>query len=70
MSTPWHVKRTVIARHDGQRRWDYAYQFLLRWALGDGADSLATHSDQEEDTDERRRLRTRFDQPATPDADD
>jgi hypothetical protein len=29
----WQVTRSAIARTDGQRRWDYAYQFLLHWAM-------------------------------------
>ena len=27
---PWQMTRSGIARSDGERRWDYAYQFLLR----------------------------------------
>ena len=30
---PWQVTRSGIARSDGERRWDYAYQFLLQWAM-------------------------------------
>jgi uncharacterized protein (UPF0548 family) len=30
---PWQVTRRGIARSDGERRWDYAYQFLLHWAM-------------------------------------
>ena len=33
MKTPWQVRRTTVAQHDGERRWDYAYQFLLQWAM-------------------------------------
>src|SRR5438046_1534679 len=33
MHTGWHVHRTVRAQNDGPRRWDYAYQFLLQWAV-------------------------------------
>ena len=33
MEQGWTTHRTVISRSDGQRRWDYAYQFLLRWAM-------------------------------------
>ena len=29
----WQVSRSGIARSDGERRWDYAYQFLLQWAM-------------------------------------
>jgi len=30
---PWQLTRSGIARSDGERRWDYAYQFLLHWAM-------------------------------------
>ena len=33
MKSEWRVSRSTIARPDGQRRWDYAYQFLVRWAM-------------------------------------
>ena len=33
MKTPWQVRRITVAQHDGERRWDYAYQFLLQWAM-------------------------------------
>ena len=29
MKTPWQVRRTTVAQYDGERWWDYAYQFLL-----------------------------------------
>jgi hypothetical protein len=70
MSTPWYVKRTIIARHDGQRRWDYVYQFLLQWALAREADSLSLGGSEQEDTADRRRLCPRVDQPSTPSTDD
>ena len=33
MKSKWSVSRSTLARPDGQRRWDYAYQFLVRWAI-------------------------------------
>ena len=33
MKTSWEVRRNVIARSDGERQWDYAYQLLLRWTM-------------------------------------
>lgn len=33
MKSKWSVSRSLVARPDGQRRWDYAYQFLVRWAM-------------------------------------
>jgi hypothetical protein len=32
MKHKWQIRRSTIARLDGQRRWDCAYQCLLRWA--------------------------------------
>jgi hypothetical protein len=32
MKRAWHILRTTVAHPDGQRRWDRAYQLLLRWA--------------------------------------
>ena len=40
MKTAWQVRRTTRAGTDGERRWDYAYQFLLQWAMADGAGVL------------------------------
>jgi len=37
MKTAWHVRRTTRVGTDGERRWDYAYQFLLQWAKANGA---------------------------------
>ena len=39
MKTSWHVRRSGGARDDGDRRWDYAYQFLLQWAMEHNQDS-------------------------------
>lgn len=70
MRTQWQVKRTLIPRHDGQRRWDYASQFLLQWAVGPEAAPCSVHPDQQEDSNERRRICARLDQSATTDPDD
>jgi len=32
MNRTWQVHRDTVAHPDGQRRWDRAYQLLLRWA--------------------------------------
>jgi len=37
MNRTWQVHRETVTHPDGQRRWDRAYQLLLRWA----ADALA-----------------------------
>ena len=33
MKKEWQVHRTVVECPDGQLRWDYTYQFLLRWMM-------------------------------------
>jgi hypothetical protein len=38
MNAHWRVRRVVSAQDAGQQRWDLAYQCLLRWMEGDGAD--------------------------------
>jgi hypothetical protein len=40
MKTAWQVRPTTRAGTDGERRWDYAYQFLLQWAMADAAGVL------------------------------
>ena len=32
MKRQWRLRREVTPVEDGQRRWDQAYQHLLRWA--------------------------------------
>jgi hypothetical protein len=31
MKRQWRIRRHLLATPDGQRRWDRAYQALLRW---------------------------------------
>jgi hypothetical protein len=31
MKTGWKIQRELVQRIEGQRRWDQAYQCLLRW---------------------------------------
>src|SRR5262245_35369044 len=57
MHTGWHVHRTVRAQHDGERRWDYAYQFLLQWAMEPDAGSRPAPSHHQEASHGRRSLR-------------
>src|SRR3970040_507439 len=33
MKRQWRIRRTLKPDPDGQRRWDRAYQHLLRWTL-------------------------------------
>lgn len=65
METPWQVRRTAVAQHDGERRWDYAYQFLLQWAMEDEAGQEPVPSQDQEDTHGSRSLRPCLNQPST-----
>ncbi len=33
MKPQWHVRREAVERPDAWRRWDQAYQAILRWSL-------------------------------------
>ncbi len=33
MKRQWHVRREAMERPDARRRWDQAYQSILRWSL-------------------------------------
>jgi hypothetical protein len=70
MKTAWQVRRTARASTDGERRWDYAYQFLLRWAMTAAAGSTpaAVHY-KKEAAHGNRAVCPSLDQPATPYAD-
>ena len=69
MKPVWKVRRTVAACDDGQRRWDYAYQFLLQWAMDSSADTYSAPTPQEEGN-ERGDLRPGLDPATTTGADD
>lgn len=68
MERKWKVQRSMIERPDGQRRWDCAYQCILRWAkeaVSEPDENLPLSTPQEEE-DECRRLRSCLDSaPAT-----
>jgi len=70
MKSSWQVSRSVVVRDDGQRRWDYAYQFLLRWAMENEAGTEPAPSHPQEDYHGSRPVCTRIDQPATTGSDD
>ena len=50
MNTPWQIRRRVIARSDGERRWDAAYQFLLQWAMDNHAGTCPVPSHLQEES--------------------
>ena len=37
MNREWDVHRIFSEQDDGQRRWDSAFQLLLRWAMADSS---------------------------------
>jgi hypothetical protein len=54
MKRKWQVHRSVVERSDGQRRWDRAYQLLLRWAMEpSGAPLPGGASSQENEHEDR-----------------
>jgi hypothetical protein len=50
METNWQLNRSFVEQLDGQRRWDYVYQYLLQWAMEQNADAqfVPAHSQEEE----------------------
>lgn len=43
----WSIRRQAIPTVDAQRRWDQAYQNLIRWSLGVPQDRLQEAQEQE-----------------------
>ena len=70
MKTPWQVHRTTVARHDGERRWDYAYQFLLQWAMEYTAGNSPAPSHHQEEPHGNRSVRPCLDDSSATAADD
>ena len=70
MKTPWEVRRTVVAQHDGERRWDDAYQFLLQWAMEDEAGTRPAPSHPQEDSHGSCSVRPCLNTPSTAASDD
>ena len=69
MKTPWQVRRTTVAQPDGARRWDYAYQFLLQWAMEPAAGFWPTPSHSQEEPHGSRSLCPCLDEPSATAAD-
>lgn len=69
MKAQRQVQRTLIERHDAERRWDYAFQFLLSWVREAGSDTSFSQ-DREETQNEGCPLRTGIDQSAAATAND
>jgi hypothetical protein len=70
MKSQWRVGRSVAGRSDGQRRWDYAYQSLLRWVMENSAGVAPAPSYLQEDRHGDCFVRSGLDQPPAADTDD
>jgi hypothetical protein len=70
MKTPWQVRRTTVAQHDGERRGDYASQFLLQWTMEHNAGQQPAPSHPQEETHGSRSLCPGLNEPSAPAADD
>jgi hypothetical protein len=62
MKKEWQVRHSVVECPDGQRRWDYTYQFLLRWMMEQNAEKQSLGLPSQENDHENRPLCTSIDQ--------
>ena len=72
MKQKWQVQRSMIERMDGQRRWDCAYQCLLRWAnqaVSVRSNDSLQFAQQEVESDESRHLCSGLNTASTENAD-
>lgn len=65
MDTNWQLSRSFVDTDDGQRRWDYVYQYLLQWAMEQRADSPSAPSHPQEEGHGNRHLRSGLDPTST-----
>ena len=63
----WKITRQLVTRPDAQRRWDQAYQSLLRWTNTPTQPTVA--EPRQEETDADRRVRPSLYPAASPSAD-
>lgn len=70
MKRQWEVSRTLVAQQDGQRRWDYVYQFLLSWMMEGTTGPEPASSHQQEEQNGSCTVCSRFDKSSTTSADD
>lgn len=70
MKPPWHVHRTLVAQHDGERRGDEASQCLLQWAVAHEAGKQSAPWHTPEDIHGSRAIRTGLNIPSTTAPDD
>jgi hypothetical protein len=64
MRQEWQVHRTVVEYSDGQRRWDYTYQFLLRWMMEQTTEQQPKGLPSQEHDHEDQPLCPRIDPPS------
>lgn len=70
MKRQWEVSRTLVAQDDGQRRWDYVYQFLLSWMMAGTTGPEPATSHKQEGQNGSCTVCSRFDESPTASADD
>ena len=64
------VSRRLVEQRDGQRRWDDAYQFLLRWVMEGSAGTGPEPPHEQEEEDGNCLVCARIDESATAEPDD
>jgi hypothetical protein len=69
MKSQRKICRTLVERGDGERRWDYAFQFLLRWMEQAARDEPYSRT-REEHQDEDCPIRSSIDRPPAATAND
>jgi hypothetical protein len=67
MTPEWQLSRTFMTCPEGQRRWDCAYQLLVRWTMAPSstATQVIALAPEEDKHDGICLICPRFDQPAT-----
>jgi hypothetical protein len=69
MTPTWTVCRQFSPHRDGDRRWDQAYQLLVRWTAEQCDATGSVEPMAREVPDARRGVRAGLDHPASPGAD-
>jgi hypothetical protein len=64
MKKEWQVRHAVVESSDGQLRWDYTYQFLLRWMMEQAAGQHLPGLPSQENNHENCTLCPSIDQPS------
>lgn len=69
MDHNWQLNRSFVEQPDGQRRWDYVYQYLLQWAMEQTADAPSAPAHLQEEEHGNRHLCARVNTASTTTAD-